>query len=166
MRGGSRKWAAISQAALRRYSKDMGRSVCIALMVLAGAWDADLAVVQPKELAGQLASHRPAIVVFHVGPNVLYRGKHIPGAIYAGPANRPEGLELLKAEAAKLPLDREIVIYCGCCPWDHCPMVRPAAELLRQMGFVHLRVLYLPASFKSDWIDQGYPVEEGAAVSR
>ena len=103
-------------------------------MVLAGAWAADLAVVQPKELAGQLAGHRATIVVLQVGPNVLYRSKHIPGAIYAGPANRPEGLEVLKAAAAKLPRDREIVLYCGCCPWDHCPNIRPALELMRQMA--------------------------------
>ena len=109
----------------------MRNFVCAALIVLAGAWAADQALVQPKELAGQLAGHRAAVVVLQVGPNVLYRSKHIPGAIYAGPANRPEGLELLKAEAEKLPRDRDIVIYCGCCPWDHCPNIRPALELMR-----------------------------------
>jgi thiosulfate/3-mercaptopyruvate sulfurtransferase len=139
----------------------MRRSVSIALMLLAGAWAADLPVVQPKELAGQLAGHRAAIIVFQVGPNVLYRSKHIPGAIYAGPANKPEGLELLKAAAEKLPRDREIVLYCGCCPWDHCPNVRPAVQLMQQMGFTHVRALYVPTNFKSDWIDAGYPVEEG-----
>ena len=140
----------------------MRNFVCTALMALAGAWASDPAVVQPRELAGQLAGHRGAIVVLQVGPNVLYRSKHIPGSIYAGPANRPEGLELLKAEAAKLPRDREIVLYCGCCPWDHCPNIRPALELMRQMGFTHVRALYVPDNFKADWIDQGYPVEEGA----
>jgi len=141
----------------------MRHSACIALIVLAGAWAAEPALIQPKELAGQLAGHHAAIVVFHVGPNVLYRSKHIPGAIYAGPANNPGGLALLKAEAAKLPRDREIVVYCGCCPWNHCPNVRPAVELMRQMGFTHVRALYVPANFKADWIDLGYPVEEGAA---
>ena len=143
----------------------MRNSVGIALMALAGAWAADLAVIQPKELAGQLAGHRAVIVVLQVGPNVLYRSRHIPGAIYAGPANKPEGLELLKAEAGKLPRDREIVLYCGCCPWDHCPNIRPAVELMRQMGFAHVRALYVPDNFKADWIDQGYPVEEGAGKS-
>jgi len=36
-------------------------------MVLAGAWAADLAVVQPKELVGQLAGHRATVVVLQVG---------------------------------------------------------------------------------------------------
>jgi hypothetical protein len=165
MRGASMKWAVVSQAAPWRYSEEMRSAVCIALMVLAGAWAADvvaLDVVQPKELAAQLAGHRAALVVLQVGPNVLYRSKHIPGAIYAGPANRREGLDLLLSAVVKLPRDSQIVLYCGCCPWDHCPNIRPALDLLRQMGFVHVRALYVPENFKADWIDQGYPVEAGA----
>jgi hypothetical protein len=165
MRGASLKWAPVSQAAPRRYSEEMRRVVCIALMVLAGAWAADvvaLNVVQPKELAAQLAGHRAPLVVLQVGPNVLYRSKHIPGAIYAGPANRREGLDLLLSAVVKLPRDSQLVLYCGCCPWDHCPNIRPALEMLRQTGFVHVRALYVPENFKADWIDHGYPVEEGA----
>jgi len=70
---------------------------------------ADLPVVQPKELVDRLAKG-PQPAVFQVGPNVLYRSKHIPGAVYAGPGSRPEGLELLKSAIEKLPHDREIVI--------------------------------------------------------
>ena len=131
----------------------------MALMALAGAWAADSVAIQPKELAAQLAGHRGATVVLYVGPNVLYRSKHIPGAIYAGPGNRPEGLDLLRTAVAKLPRDAQIAIYCGCCPWDHCPNIRPALEFLRQLGFAHVHALYLPDNFKADWIDQGYPVE-------
>ena len=53
-------------------------------------------------------------MILQIGPNVLYRSKHIPGAGYAGPASKPDGLELLKVTVAKLPRDREIVLYCGC----------------------------------------------------
>ena len=136
--------------------------VSMALMALAGAWAADSVAIQSRELAAQLAGHRGATTGLYVGPNVLYRSKHIPGAIYAGPGNRPEGLDLLKTAVAKLPRDRDIVLYCGCCPWDHCPNIRPALELLRQLGFAHVRALYVPDNFKADWIDQGYAVEEGA----
>jgi rhodanese-related sulfurtransferase len=118
---------------------------------------ADLALVQPKELAAELSA-KPA--VFHVGFNTLWRnGKHIPGAVYAGPGNRPEGLEALKAAVAKLPKDREIVLYCGCCPWDHCPNIRPAFAALHEMGYTHVRALYIAENFKANWIDAGYPVE-------
>ena len=129
-------------------------ALAAALVSLAAA---DLALVQPKDLADHV-SGKPAI--FHVGFNTLWRnGKHIPGAIYAGPGNRPEGLENLKAAVAKLPKDREIILYCGCCPWDHCPNIRPAFALLHDLGFTHVKALYLPQNFKANWIDSGYPVE-------
>jgi rhodanese-related sulfurtransferase len=136
------------------------RSLPLLLLVMALQGAADLPVVQPKEVAEALGgSAKPA--VFYVGPNVLYRSKHIPGAVFAGPGNRPEGIELLKNSAAKLPRDREVVLYCGCCPWDRCPNIRPAVEALRSMGFTHIKAMYLPGDFKADWIDKGYPVEQG-----
>jgi thiosulfate/3-mercaptopyruvate sulfurtransferase len=116
----------------------------------------DMPLVQPKDLAAHLDA-KPAI--FQVGPNVFFRSKHIPGAVYAGPASKPEGLAMLKAAAAKLPRTREIVIYCGCCPWDQCPNVKPSMEALQQMGFTKVKALYLENDFASDWIAKDYPVE-------
>lgn len=129
----------------------------VASLLLMTAATAEMPQIQPKDLAAQLSSTKP--VVLQVGPNVLFRSKHIPGAIFAGPAGTPQGIELLKAEAAKLPHDREIVIYCGCCPWDHCPNVRPAIEALKQMGFTRVKAMFVASNFKTDWIDHGYPVE-------
>lgn len=130
-------------------------------MLLAGLlfWmTADFPVVEPKDVAGTLAKGN-APAVLYVGPNVLYRSKHIPGAVYAGPGARPEGLELLKAAVAKLPKDKDIVIYCGCCPWDRCPNIQPAMEMLKGLGYKHLKAMYIPENFKNNWIDKGYPVE-------
>jgi thiosulfate/3-mercaptopyruvate sulfurtransferase len=137
-------------------------SLCV-LLALTVALAADLPVVQPKELVDRLAKG-PHPAVFQVGPSLLYRSKHIPGAVYAGPGSRTEGLDLLKSAVEKLPHDQEIVIYCGCCPWDKCPNVKPAMELLKGMGFTHVKAMQLPRSFKADWIDQGYPVEAGEAA--
>ena len=117
---------------------------------------AEMALVEPADFAAHLSA-KPAIL--YVGPNVMYRSKHIPGAIYAGPGNKAEGLELLKNVVAELPRDREIVIYCGCCPWNVCPNVQPATDALKELGFTRVRVLHLPDSFKANWIDKGYPVE-------
>lgn len=117
---------------------------------------ADIPLVQPKDLATHLDA-KPAI--FQVGPNVLYRGKHIPGAVYAGPGSKPEGLAMLKSAVADLPRAGEIVIYCGCCPWDRCPNIKPAIETLKQMGFTKIKALYLENSFAKDWIDKDYPTE-------
>ena len=122
---------------------------------------ADLALVQPRELQAQLAGKGAHPVIFMVGPNVLYRSKHIPGAVYAGPGVMETGLAVLKMEAGKLPRDREVVVYCGCCPWDHCPFVKPAMNLLKEMGFTKAKALYLDQGFKGDWLDKGYAAEVG-----
>ncbi len=129
------------------------------LILASLALAAEVATIQPKDLAAALASKGSKPAVLYVGPNVLYRSKHIPGAVFAGPGNRPEGLTLLKVAVKDLPRDREIVIYCGCCPWDHCPNIHPAFDTLQQMGFKRVKAMYVPLSFKSDWIDRGYPVE-------
>ncbi|MGP8245939.1 MAG: rhodanese-like domain-containing protein [Bryobacteraceae bacterium] len=140
------------------------KTLLIGLMAVAavGLPAAELDLIQPGDLAARLAKGASP-VIFHVGPNVLYRAKHITGAIYAGFAARPEGLAELKTAAQNLPRDREIVIYCGCCPWSHCPNVKPAFELLKQMGFTRVKVLYIETNFAKDWIDKGYPVESGRA---
>ena len=65
-----------------------------------------------------------------------------------------------RTAAEKLPRDRELVIYCGCCPWDRCPNIKPAIELLHSLGFTTVKAMYSPTNFKTDWIDQGYPVEQ------
>jgi thiosulfate/3-mercaptopyruvate sulfurtransferase len=122
--------------------------------------DAD--ILQPAELAARLAdAHAPKPNVFYVGFFVLYRSKHIPGSVFTGPTSKQEGLEALRAAVLKLPRREEIVIYCGCCPWKSCPNIRPAFLMLRELGFERVRVLALPTSFLKDWIDRGYPVEQG-----
>lgn len=127
--------------------------------LLAVALAADIPVIQPKDLAARLTAKEAKPTIFYVGPNVLYRSKHIPGALYAGPGGKPEGLTMLKEAVQKMPRDGELVIYCGCCPWNRCPNITPAIELLKSMGFTHVKAMYSPTNFKTDWIDQGFPVE-------
>ncbi len=118
--------------------------------------------IQPDELAALLkapAPQRPLIL--HVGFEVLYRGAHIPGAIFVGPVSRPEGLMQLRRLLARVPRTREIVLYCGCCPWEKCPNIGPAYAELMRAGFRHVRVLYLPNDFARDWVNHGLPVEQG-----
>lgn len=136
----------------------------LAMLLMAAlvvALAADLALIQPKDLAAQLTAKGTAPLIIHVGPNLLYRGKHIPGSIYAGPGSRPAGLDELKLAVDKLPRDRQIVVYCGCCPWDHCPNIKPAVELLKGMGFTSVKAMYVESNFAKDWTEKGYPVEAG-----
>src|SRR5690242_14699648 len=125
------------------YRKSMRFVAVIGFAALVAA-AAEMATVQPAEVAANLSA-KPAI--FQVGPNVLYRSKHIPGAAYAGPGSKAEGLALLKAAVEKLPRDRAIVLYCGCCPWDKCPNVKPAMDMLREMGFTNAKAMYVAENF-------------------
>jgi thiosulfate/3-mercaptopyruvate sulfurtransferase len=136
----------------------MAMRLWVLLLLLTAVQAADLPLVQPKVVAAALSGGTKPVVLY-VGPNVMYRSKHVPGAVYAGPGNRPDGIELLKTSAKGFPKDREIILYCGCCPWDRCPNIRPATEALRAMGFTRVKAMYLPDDFKADWIDKGYPVE-------
>jgi rhodanese-related sulfurtransferase len=140
--------------------------IALAILAIATAADNDNALVQPKDLAEQLQAKGPKPALFYVGFAVMYRSKHIPAAIFAGPTSRSQGLEALKAAAAELPRDRDVVIYCGCCPYDQCPNVKPAITLLKQMGFTHVRTLMIPTNFAADWVDHGYPVEEGKPAAK
>jgi thiosulfate/3-mercaptopyruvate sulfurtransferase len=120
-------------------------------------WEpADL--MEPEELAQILKeAKRPKII--SVAFPVLYRQRHIPGAVPAGPTNKSDGISLLTSAVSKYQRDAEIVVYCGCCPLVHCPNVRPAYATLRQLKFTRVRVLNLPNSFRKDWEDKGFPVE-------
>jgi thiosulfate/3-mercaptopyruvate sulfurtransferase len=60
-----------------------------------------------------------------------------------------------------MPRTNLIVLYCGCCPWDHCPNVKPADDTLHAMGFTNVKVLYISNNFGTNWVDKGYPVAKG-----
>jgi thiosulfate/3-mercaptopyruvate sulfurtransferase len=118
-------------------------------------------LIEVSALAKALDSRNPPLVICVAFP-VLYHSKHITHAIFAGPTSKPEGLASLKAAASALLKDEEIVIYCGCCPMDKCPNVRPAYTMLKQMGFTHVRVLDVITSMHIDWYSRGYPTEAGS----
>lgn len=113
-----------------------------------------------KELADSKTGARPIIAC--VGFHTLYQSVRIPGAFYRGPAQTPQGLADLKKWAEALPRASNIVLYCGCCPIEHCPNVRPAFSALREMGFRHVRVLLIPTDFHTDWAQPGFPTEKSA----
>jgi len=118
-------------------------------------------LIRPDDLAKSLQSSTAKPAIFNVGPRLIYVQAHIPGAEFIGPTSSPQGLETLRTHAASLPRNSLLVIYCGCCPWEHCPNIRPAYKELKQMGFTRLKVLYLPNSFGTDWVEKGYPVQKG-----
>ncbi len=99
--------------------------------------------------------------VIYVGFRTLFEGGHVPGASFHGTASKTEGLAELKKWLDTLPRSTNLVIYCGCCPFDRCPNIRPAYQALHNLGFTHVRVLVLSTSFAADWVEKGYPMQKG-----
>jgi hypothetical protein len=111
-------------------------------------------LMEPADLAGKLkdiAADPPLIVC--VGPSGV-----IKGSVETGPARDAKNLDSLQRLLKKEDRQREVIIYCGCCPFKNCPNVRPAFSLLLTMGFKQPRLLDLSHNIKVDWIDKGYPV--------
>lgn len=119
-------------------------------------------ILRPPEFALQLNSQNraPSPTVLYVGFRTLFEGGHVPGAVFHGTASTEKGLAEFKKWLEPLPRDTNLVIYCGCCPFDHCPNIRPAYKALHGMGFTHVRVLLVPTSFATDWVEKRYPMEK------
>ncbi len=118
-------------------------------------------LIQPEELAKILQTKGEKPVILMVGFKVLYAQAHIPGAEYIGPTSEERGMAQLRERAKSLSKTRSIVLYCGCCPWGHCPNIDPALKYLREQGFTNVKALYLANNFGQDWMNKGYPVEKG-----
>ena len=141
-------------------------TVAIAVGSLAFAYQASLIppsrLINPDELVKILQSaksEKPLMI--QVGSHVLYTQAHIPGSEYVGPASSESGLQSLRKRVESLPRGKFIVLYCGCCPWSHCPNVKPADDALHAMGFTNVKILYIANNFGADWVDKGLPVAKG-----
>jgi hypothetical protein len=111
-------------------------------------------LLAPEELAKIISnpqSEKP--IIFSVGPGAVIRG-----SLDMGAAHEQANYEKLKRALEKLPKTADIIIYCGCCPFEHCPNIRPAFSLLNEMKFSNPRLLNIEHNIKTDWIDKGYPV--------
>lgn len=118
------------------------------------------ALIKPEELAASLRSSAPKPLLLQVGFQVLYDRAHIPDSQYAGPAREPQGLKRLTDRVASLPRDAAVVIYCGCCPWSHCPNIAAAYQALTALSFTKVKVLFIDDNFGTNWVDKGYPTKQ------
>ena len=127
----------------------------------AGPWRA-AQVIQPATLAKELRSAAgKRLTILQVGFRTLYDQGQVPGAIYCGPASSASGMARLKNCLAKIPKTAQIILYCGCCPWQECPNIRPAFNTLRAMGYTHVQVVEIRQNFGHDWQVKGYPTVRG-----
>ncbi len=119
-------------------------------------------LINPEDLVKILQS--PTAVkplILNVGPKLLYAQAHITGAEYIGAGSDPAGIQALRTRVKTLPKKKFIVIYCGCCPWSHCPNVHPAYNELRSLGFTNVKILYIANNLGADWVYKNYPTTRG-----
>ena len=112
-------------------------------------------LLQPADLAHTIQEGKNVPTIFSVGPSAV-----IPNSIDIGMVKDKENLEKFRKELKKLPKNKSIVVYCGCCPYEHCPDVRPAIATLKEMGFTNFKLLDLPHNIKVDWLSKGYPANK------
>jgi rhodanese-related sulfurtransferase len=118
-------------------------------------------LINPDQLVKLLQTAKEKPLVLQIGPHMLFTQAHIPGSEYVGPVANDAGLQQLRKRVESLPRKKFIVVYCGCCPWNHCPNVKPADDTLQAMGFTNAKVLYISNNFGTDWVDNGYPTAKG-----
>lgn len=146
---------------MRRFVVGWVFLLCVAALSMR-AVDAPAAAnqIMPDEFAQQLESGK-APLILNVGPRALFDQAHIRGAEYIGPTSGEDGRRKLRERVKSLPKNTAIVLYCGCCPWDHCPNIRPALSELQQLGFIRVKALFVAHNIGADWVDKGYPIEKG-----
>ena len=118
-------------------------------------------LINPEDLVKLLQTGKDKPLMIQVGSHVLYAQAHIPGSEYIGPASSETGLQQLRKRVESLSRTKLIVLYSGCCPWTHCPNVKPADDALHAMGFTNAKILYISDNFGTNWVNQGYPVAKG-----
>ena len=116
-------------------------------------------LLEPAALSELLKPSEMSPMIISVAFPVLYRQRRITGARLAGPGSKPEGIAKLKEAVSQQRKDSKIVLYCGCCPMEHCPNIRPAYRALAESGYTGVSVLNLRTNLRTDWTEKGYPVE-------
>jgi rhodanese-related sulfurtransferase len=144
----------------------LGMALAVPLPVLAAHYPAasipSADLIQPAALAASLQqASAPQPLILQVGSEVLFQQAHIPGSEYAGAGGQDSGLRRLEQRVSQLRKDAPILLYCGCCPWGHCPNVGAAYHRLRKLGFSAVKALYIADDFGTDWVEKGYPVGTG-----
>jgi hypothetical protein len=108
--------------------------------------------MEPAQLAQILTAGGKLPLLISVGP-----GATIPHSVAIGQAKDQENLDKLSTLLKTVKKRETIVLYCGCCPFENCPNVRPAIALIKEKGSRNYKLLNIPHNIKKDWIDKGYP---------
>ncbi|RYE25207.1 MAG: rhodanese-like domain-containing protein [Sphingobacteriaceae bacterium] len=113
-------------------------------------------VIEPHVLASIINNPKfSQPLIFNIGAvSDIKNAKHI------GAVSEAQNMKNLSSAVHLFPKNTSIVIYCGCCPFNKCPNIRPAFKALQKEGFINIKVLDLPVNLKVDWSSKGYPLAD------
>lgn len=111
-------------------------------------------LIEPYDLAAMIENKDSKFVIFNIGPL-----DNIKGAKTIGSTSSKANLEKLSKALESIPVNKTVVMYCGCCPFRSCPNIRPAFKMLKEKGYKNPKLLNLSQNLKVDWINYGYPME-------
>lgn len=111
-------------------------------------------LLEPATLAAAMENGDTLPTIINVGPGAI-----IPHSLDAGAASEENGINKFNTIISKLPKNKRIVIYCGCCPYEHCPNIRPAIQALKNHHFTNYKLLDLPDNINKNWLAKGYPAK-------
>lgn len=112
-------------------------------------------LISTKTLADKINQEDNTLKIFSIGFDNI-----IKGSVDIGPGGEEENLNKLKESLKDIPKTETVIIYCGCCPFAQCPNIRPAFQLLKDLGYENPRLVDIPSNIKVDWLDKNYPVNE------
>jgi len=111
-------------------------------------------LLEPKLLSYKIKNDKDLPKIVCIGPGIV-----IKNSIGIGECRYKENIEKLKSLVSGFKKDDKIVLYCGCCPFENCPNIRPAFTLMNELGFKNHKLLNIKNNIKADWIDMGYQTE-------
>lgn len=110
-------------------------------------------LMETTTLANMIKSNKVANTeIISIGPDAI-----IKGSVNIGATMSNENIKKLKNYLKNIPREKEVVLYCGCCPFNICPNIRPAFKTLKEMGFKNPKLLNIPKNIKVDWLDKNFP---------
>lgn len=111
-------------------------------------------LMSTKTLADRIIQNKMKnTIVVNIGPDAVIKNSYNAGA-----GSDSKNIEKLQTYLKNISKDKEVVLYCGCCPFEKCPNIRPAFKAVIAAGYKNAKLLNIPKNIKIDWIDKGYPV--------
>lgn len=134
-------------------------SVCLSFTVVSETkndpWT-ESELLNPEILANKINNKQlKNTVILSIGFDAI-----IKNSVDIGAGNQAENITKLKTYLKSVKKNKEVILYCGCCPLAKCPNMRPAYKAVKELGYKNAKVLNLVQNIKTNWLDKGYPSTE------